>query len=114
MEIFIDGGLFELFIAVAFGYAVNFIFLKKYLLLIFSVLAIAAPAALFFFNAGELHNWIAGICFVNAIMLIVLIWKHRFNFPGRPLVDTEKLKSKFNNSRIRNRFAKITQKNIIQ
>jgi hypothetical protein len=112
MEIFIDGGLFELFIAVAFGYAVNFIFLKKYLLLIFSVLAIAAPVVLFFFNTGELHNWMAGLCFFNAIILTVLAWKHRLNFPGKPLVDTEKLKSKFNISWFKNRVTKIKE-NII-
>ena len=110
MEIFIDGGLFELIIAIAFGYAINFIFLKKYLLFIFSAIAILAPIALFFFNTGEPRNWIIGVCIINAILLVTLLWKHRFDFPNRPLLDTEKLKSKFHTAQFRSRFVKIYHK----
>jgi len=42
MEVFIDGGILELLIAATLGFAINFIFAKKYLPLIFSVITLAA------------------------------------------------------------------------
>jgi hypothetical protein len=95
MEIFVDGGLFELLLAVAFGYALNFIFFRKYLLIIFSALSVLAPIALFFLPPGELRYFITGICFINSILLVVLLWKQRMYFPNEPLFDVEKWKKKF-------------------
>lgn len=95
MEIFVDGGLFELIIAIAFGYAINYIFLKKYLLIIFSCIAILSPVTLIFFNSGELYYWLITICIINAILLVLLLWKERLKVPKQPLFDVGKFKRKF-------------------
>src|SRR5689334_6438289 len=97
MEVFVDGGLFEIIIAIAFGYAINFIFLKKYLLIIFSVLSVLAPLALFFFHSGEIYYWLVSIGIVNSVFLVVLLWKERYRLPNQPLFDIEKFKRKFFN-----------------
>ena len=110
MEIFIDGGLFELLLAVAFGYAINFIFLKKYLLIIFSAISLIAPVALFFFNNGELRYWIISICIINSILLVTLLWRQRQDFPGRPPINIEKFKRQFYNSHFKNRLANLYRK----
>lgn len=94
MEVFIDGGLFELIIAIAFGCAMNFILLRKHLLIAFSASAILSPTALFFIKNGEAINWIAAICIINAVILTILLWKHRADFPGKPLIDTKSLRKK--------------------
>lgn len=94
MEIFVDGGLFELFLAIVFAYSLNYIFLKKYLLLLYSVCALAAPIALIFINRSELYFVIIGLCLFNSIVLVVLLWKARLQFPGKPLFDLEELKNK--------------------
>ncbi len=95
MEIFVDGGLFEVILAVAFGYAINFIFLKKYLLVIFSGIAVLSPVALLFLNESELRHWLESVCIINAILLVILLWRQRIEFPNRPLFDIEKFKQKF-------------------
>lgn len=110
MEVFVDGGLFELILAVAFGYAVNFIFLKKYLLIIFSAISLLAPVALFFINSGELRYWIISICLINSILLIFLLWKQRLDFPGRPVINIEKFKRQFFNSHFKNKLINIYRK----
>ena len=112
MEIFVDGGLFELFIAAAFGYAINFIFLRKYLLIIYSAIAIMSPIFLYFFNNGEIHNWIAGICIINAILLVTMLWKYRFDFPGKPLVDLENIKTMLNKVRLKATWQKTAKREI--
>lgn len=94
MEIFVDGGLFEIIIAVAFGYAINFIFLKKYLLFIFSSITILSPVALMFFNSGEQYYWLVSICISNAVLLVILLWRERLKGNNK-LFDVEKFKSKF-------------------
>lgn len=50
IEIFVDGGLFELLIALSLGYLINVIYLKKYLLLLFSGVAIPRPSDYYFFQ----------------------------------------------------------------
>ena len=113
MEIFIDGGLFEFIAAIAFGYAINFIFLRKYLLIIYSVIAITCPIILYFFNSGEIHNWILGICVINAIFLVLMLWKHRIDFPGTQLINIQKLKNKLDVARVKKNlqfvFKKLTR-----
>jgi hypothetical protein len=52
MEIFVDGGLFELLITLSLGYLINVIYLKKYLLLLFSCVSIGAPIGLLFLHKG--------------------------------------------------------------
>jgi len=99
MEIFVYGGLFELAIAVAFGYAINFIFLKKYLLIIFSGICILSPVALIFFKSGELYYWFISVCIINAILLIVLLWRERLRVPNQPLFDVKKFRRKFFNKK---------------
>ncbi len=101
MEIFVDGGLFEILLAVAVGYTVNFIFQDKYLLVIFSCIAIVAPVALIFLNSGELRYWIIGICVMNAVLLVVLLWKQRLTSPGTPLLNMEKFKRKIYNKPVK-------------
>ncbi|HYV91030.1 MAG TPA: hypothetical protein VE978_04580 [Chitinophagales bacterium] len=95
MEVFVDGGLFELLLAVAFGYAINFIFLKRYLLVIFSGLCILTPVALIFLGRGELYYWLISICILNSIFLVILLWRERQRVPNQPLFDVEKFKRKF-------------------
>lgn len=92
MEIFVDGGLFELIIGIALAYAINYIFLKKYLLIIFSVVAVAAPFALFFIRTGELYGWIVSLCIVNGVFLVLLLWRQRLQFPKQSLIDVDRLK----------------------
>ena len=95
MEVFVDGGLFELLLAVVLGYTINFIFLKKYLLVIFSGISIMTPVALIFFNTGEVHYWLISICILNGILLVALLWRQRHQYPNRALFDVEGLKNKF-------------------
>ena len=95
MEPFIDGGLFELLLVLGFAYTINYIFLKKYLLIFYSVVSIISPILLIFFNQGELLYYICGVCIVNSILLVILLWKQRQTNPRRPLFDLGKLKDKF-------------------
>ena len=94
MEIFVDGGLFELIIAMALGYTINYIFLRKYLLIAFSVISIISPIALLFIRTGELYSWLAAICILNSGLLIILLWRHRLKFPNHPLFNVDKLRRK--------------------
>jgi hypothetical protein len=90
MEPFLDGGLFEVMVAVLIGYSLNFIFLKKYLLVIFSVVSIIAPVLLFFIHAKEIFYWLVSICIFNTVFLITLLWKQRITEPGKSLFDVKK------------------------
>lgn len=87
MEPFFDGGLFELLFAAAFIGAANFILAKKYMIYIYSVLALAAPVLLLFFHSGEWIYWLCFICFFNSIFLVVLLWKTRKEKQGRPFIE---------------------------
>ena len=95
MEIVVDGGLFEFIIAVAFGYAINYIFLKNYLLVIFSCISILCPVALIFLKPGELYYWLISVCILNAVLLVVLLWKERSRIPNQSLFDLVKFKKSF-------------------
>ena len=77
MEIFVDGGLFELLIAVVFGYAINFIFRRKFLLIGYSFIVVLAPVISLFVQKGELFYFLSIITITSSIMLVILLWKHR-------------------------------------
>jgi hypothetical protein len=94
MEPFFDGGLFELLFAIGFAILVNFIFLKRYLLILFSVMIIAAPLALYFIYGNKLYNWVVTLCLFNAVLSVVLIWKQKKERPGEPLFIVAIMKSK--------------------
>ena len=94
METFLDGGLFELLIAIGFAWFLNFIYLKKLLLIIFSFLLIAAPVILFIIKKNELHQWLVGLCTFNAALLIVLLWKEKKRNPGESLFNVEGMRNK--------------------
>ena len=101
METFLDGGLFELLLALGFACFINFIYLKKLLLIIFSVLVIAAPIILFFIKKNELHQWVVALCTFNAVLLIVLLWKEKKRNPGESLFNVEGMKGKLEEVRKR-------------
>lgn len=90
MEPFFDGGLIELLIAIGIGYTLNFIFLKKYLLVFFSIVSIVAPVLLFYVNQGEIYYLLVGVCIFNTIFLNTLLWKQRLTEPDKPLFDLKK------------------------
>lgn len=87
MEPFFDGGLFEILIAAGFVLAVNFVFAKKYLLLIFSAVAVSAPLLLVLLHKSEWFYILAFVCFFNAGFLVVLLWKTKKEKPGEPLIS---------------------------
>lgn len=96
MEPFFDGGLFELLIALCAGYSINFIFSRKILLVLFSVMALAAPVLLFIGRNRELVYWMLGISLFNAALLVVLLWKQKMNSGSdAPLFNLKKFSGKF-------------------
>ena len=109
MEPFLDGGLFELLFVMGFAILVNFIFVKKYLLILFSLLILCAPVILFFIHGNELYNWTVTLCLLNAVLSVVLIWKYKKEKPGVPLFDIENMKRKL--SEVRNKFSELFSKN---
>jgi len=90
MEPFLDGGLFELLIAIGVGYTFNFIFKRKYLLILYSLISIIVPVLLLFAKMSEVFIWLVGICIFNAVFLIFLLWKQRLSEPGKSLIETDK------------------------
>ncbi len=94
METFLDGGLFELMIAILFASMLNIIFLKKYLLIVFSILVVSCPVVLLFINKSELYYWIVSICFFNSCLLIILLWKEKKKHPKDALFNVESMKGK--------------------
>lgn len=94
METFLDGGLFELLIAILFASFLNIIFLKKHLLIIFSILVIVSPVVLLFINKNELYYWIVSICFFNSCLLTILLWKEKKKHPKEALFNVEIMKNK--------------------
>jgi len=114
MEPFIDGGLIELFIAIAaLGYLINFIFLKKYLLVLFSIVSGLAPVLLFFLHHTALFYLLVALCVCNSILLIAVLWKIRIQTPYEPLFDLKKyfkqIKKKFRSDAVDNHVEKFDQ-----
>jgi uncharacterized membrane protein YqjE len=108
MEPFFDGGLFELLFALGFAILVNYIFLKRILLILFSLLIISAPVILFFIHGNELYNWIVTLCLLNAVLLVIIIWKQKREKPGEPLFDVENMKKKV--AELRNKLSHLFSK----
>ena len=95
MEPFFDGGLIELFIASLFAFVLNYIFLRRYLLVVYSTVVIACPVLLFFYRSGELANWLTAVCLFHAVLLVVLLWKQKSAEPHKQLFDIQKMKDEF-------------------
>ena len=95
MEIFVDGGLFELLIALSLGYLINVIYLRKYLLVVYSCVAIASPILLFFLVRNDIFYLLAAITLLNSILLVVLLWRQRMHMPGKPLFNLRNWRAKF-------------------
>lgn len=92
MEIFLDGGLFELGIALAAGYFINFIFNRRFLLILFSLAVVAAPVILIFIRKSDLYYTLAAFSSVCSILFVVVLWQLRVREPGRPLFDLRKFR----------------------
>lgn len=92
MEIFLDGGLFEIFIAVALGYLVNYIFLRKFLLIIYSAIAILTPVLLVLLPGKEWFYITASVCFLNSILLVILLWREKKRHPDSKLFMLKRIK----------------------
>lgn len=86
MEPIIDGGLIEFLAALLLGTALNFIFLRKHLLLLYSVIVVAAPMLLLLVRNDELFYWLIAFCQLNAVLLVTLLWKQRQANPEQPLI----------------------------
>lgn len=95
MEPFIDGGFFELIIALGFITFVNFIFLRKYLLIIYSVIVLLSPALFLMVHSGDIFYLLLVFVFINSVLLVLLLWKQYKSSPGRALFETEKLRNWF-------------------
>ena len=92
MEIFVDGGLFEIIILLGAAYLVNLVYRKKYLLQLYSILVILSPVGLFFLRGKELLIILIIFCSLNSILLVVLLWQQKASAPGKPLFDLDKWK----------------------
>lgn len=103
MEIFVDGGIFEILIVMLFAASLNFIFVRRHLLILFSVVAIASPGILFFIDKGEIYFWLLSICTFNSILLVILLWKEKRKNPSKPLFDVQSMKDKLTS--IKNRIS---------
>jgi hypothetical protein len=90
MEIFLDGGLFELLVVLVFGYGLNYIFRQKYLLVLFSFLIVAAPVLLLFLHKGDLLYILVAVCILNALLLVLVLWRLRKQSTRPFLFDTDK------------------------
>jgi hypothetical protein len=90
MEPFFDGGLFELLIAMAIAYGLNFIYQRKLQLIVYSCISISAPVVLLCVRTGEIFYWAAGISVFNSILLVFLFWRQKLSHPGKSLIETEK------------------------
>lgn len=109
MEPFLDGGLFELLFALAFAILVNYIYLKKYLLILYSLMIICAPISLFFIHGSELYYWIEALSLFNSILLVILMWKQKKEKPREPLFNIEEIKRRF--SEFKNKISSLFSKN---
>ena len=106
MELFLDGGLFEIAGLLVFASVINYIFSRKYLLIIFSAAVMIAPVLLFFIKETELFNWLMAFIIFNSTLFVLLLWKQRSAASGKPLFDTDYLKRKFIHVKKKLRFAR--------
>jgi hypothetical protein len=80
MEIFVDFGLFELFVALGLAAASRVVFRRRWLAVLFLIWAALAPIALIFVARDEVVRWIAvtGLvpALVNVATLAILLKRH--------------------------------------
>jgi len=94
MEIFVDAGLFEFLLVIAFATFLNFIFFRKFLLVIYSLMVIAAPICLFFIHKGVLFNVALIFTLFNCIILLILLWQSKYERPNQKIIKINALKDK--------------------
>ncbi len=87
METFLDGGLFEMLAYIVFIGSINFIFLRKYLLILYSISMIACPIVLLIWHTGEIFYFLMGFCLLNSILSVLLIWKAKKEKPHEALFE---------------------------
>ena len=97
METFLDGGLFELLIGLAFLYIINFIFLKKYLLIAYSAISIASPVLAIFIGKSEIFYFLISLSIINSILLVIILWTVRKRNKDQPLFNVERYKKRMFN-----------------
>lgn len=90
MEIFVDGGLFELVIFVALGYVINQVFKNKFFLIVYSVMIIGAPLLIIFMERADMFYILAAINVLNSILLVILLWQLRSVKSNEPLFNIKK------------------------
>lgn len=94
MEIFIDGGLFELLIFLGFGYGLNYIFKKRFLLIAYCVLALMAPFGILFLQEGWLLDILIAFNVLNAAVFVFLLFDHYKEKKDQPLIDLSRYRKK--------------------
>jgi len=87
MEIFVDGGLFELIALLIFGYGMNYILRRKLLLIAYCIIALASPFGVIFLHEGFIRECLAVVSVVNAgILVFILVSRYKEN-KDQPLFD---------------------------
>jgi hypothetical protein len=92
MEPVIDGGLFEVMFLIVIGTIINFVFRRRYLLMVYSALAISAPLVFLLMAENELAVFAMVFSLFNAILLVTLLWRAKKTNPVH-LIDVESLKA---------------------
>ena len=96
METFLDGGLFEILFAIGIAYTLNFIFKKKFLLIIFSIVSVVATVLIFIVKSNEIFYFVSTILAFNSILLISILWKLSLKEPDKPLFEVSEYIQKYN------------------
>jgi hypothetical protein len=86
MEIFVDGGLFELILVIGLVCAINYIAVRKWLLIFYSLISVLAAMSLFFIKEWAIFDAAVIVCVMNSILFTVLLWNTR-NKEGSQLID---------------------------
>lgn len=94
MEPFFDGGLFELLLVIGVAGCLNAIFRRKNLLILFSIVVMGCPLALFFVRSHDIYYALLLFCIFNSFLLVVLLWKEKKRQPQQPLFTVDRMKAK--------------------
>jgi len=90
MEVFVDGGLFELIIIVALGYVFNHVFRNRLLMIVYSVVVVASSILIIFLNRNDFFYVLAVVNILNSILLVTLLWRIRATKNNEPLFNIKK------------------------
>jgi len=90
MEVFVDGGLFELIIVVALGYVFNQIFRSKFFMVVYSGVIVASSVLIIFVNKNDVFYILAVINVINSFLLVILLWRIRVTKSDEPLFNIKK------------------------